>query len=345
MRPRLPGGRALSRVALGWIVLLTVTALGAGVLSPFDPHAQVDSPSSAGRPPLTRLWTIETTDRYRVLVVDRVSRADERVIAERRGEEIELATSEVRSVARRSHWLGTDQLGRDLLSRLIHGARTSLLVGVLSAALSLALGVLVGATAALGGRWVDLVLMRLVDGVLAFPALLLVLSFALLFDPGVWSLIALIGFTGSLSLARLTRAELLVLQGQPFVEAVRSLGGGPLRLFFVHLLPNAASPLLVATSLAVADAILMEATVSFLGLGVGSSLPSWGRVIWEGSADLARLWWVSTFPGLLIVATALAFNSLADRVRDVLDPATRGAERALHRRPRAPAATAPSAAR
>jgi peptide/nickel transport system permease protein len=342
---RLTSDRALSRVALGWIVLLGAVALGADALSPFDPEAQVDSPSSAGRPPFTRLWAIDPASGHQVWVVERFERVGERVIAERRGERIELEASQVGRITRRSHWLGTDQLGRDLLSRLIHGARTSLLVGVLAAALSLGLGVLIGAVAALGGRWVDLVLMRLVDGVLAFPALLLVLSFALLFEAGLWSLIALIGFTGSLSLARLTRAELLVLQGQPFVEAIRSLGGGPLRLFFVHLLPNAASPLLVATSLAVADAILMEATVSFLGLGVGSALPSWGRVIWEGHADLGRLWWVSTLPGLLIVATALAFNSLADRVRDVLDPATRGAERTLRRRPAAPTATATAAVR
>jgi peptide/nickel transport system permease protein len=168
--------------------------------------------------------------------------------------------------------------------------------------------------------------------VLAFPALLLVLSFALLFEPSLWLLILLIGGTGCLSLARLTRAELLVLQGQPFVEGIRSLGSGPLRLFFVHLLPNASTPLLVATSLAVADAILMEATVSFLGLGVASALPSWGRIVAEGSADLSRLWWVSTLPGLLIVATVLAFNALADRIRDVLDPATRGAQSPRSRR-------------
>jgi peptide/nickel transport system permease protein len=320
------GARTLSRTAILWIVALAIAALAADLAGPYDPESFVDPAASAGRPPLTRLWRVELRDGA-VLVVDRYREQGGQVVATYRGEPLVLEPARVVSITRRSHWLGTDTIGRDLLSRILHGARTSLLVGVLSATLSLGLGVAVGALAALGGRWLDQLLMRMVDGVLAFPSLLLILSCALLFEPGLWVLIVLIGGAGSLSLARLTRAELLVLQGQPFVEAVRGLGGGPLRIFFVHLLPNAATPILVATSLTVADAILMEATVSYLGLGVASSAPSWGRIVAEGTPDLGRLWWISTLPGILLVLTALAFNTLADRVRDALDPATRGVER------------------
>lgn len=326
--------------AAAFIVALAAVAAAAHLLTPHDPEELLDPAASAGHPPLTRLVAIHQTD-GRVLVVDRHERRDDRLMLWRRGEQIEIAASSVASIRRRDHWLGTDSIGRDLLSRTLYGARTSLLVGVLSASLALGLGVLIGAASALGGRWIDQLLMRLVDGVLAFPALLLVLACALLFDPSMWVLIALIGGTGSLAIARLARAELLVLLGQPFVEAIRGLGGGPLRLFFVHLLPNASTPILVATSLTVADAILMEATVSYLGLGIASSAPSWGRIIADGAPDLGRLWWISTLPGILLVLTALAFNSLADRARDALDPTTRGLDRpggALRSAPEAEAA-------
>ncbi|HVS63589.1 MAG TPA: ABC transporter permease [Thermoanaerobaculia bacterium] len=324
MSPR-PFGRR-PPLALLFVVALCAVALAAGLLAPHDPEELVDPAASAGRPPLTRLWAIEPVE-GRVLVVDDQRRVGDRLVLSRLGQTVELPVERVATITRRDHWLGTDSIGRDLLSRILFGARTSLLVGVLSAILALGGGVLIGAAAALGGRWLDQLLMRLVDGVLAFPTLLLVLACALLFEPSLWVLIALIGGTGSLVLARLTRAELLVLLGQPFVEAIRGLGGGPLRLFFAHLLPNAATPILVATSLVVADAILMEATVSYLGLGVASSGPSWGRIIADGAPDLGRLWWISTLPGLMLVLTALAFNTLADRARDALDPATRGADR------------------
>jgi peptide/nickel transport system permease protein len=318
-------------------------------LAPFDPEQQLDPPVAASRPPLTTLLAIELREDATVLCASvssdvPASRSLERrdaVLADeitRRGRALELVarsrtctvlSEDVVRIVPRRYLLGTDRLGRDVLSRLIWGARTSLGVGVASAVLALLLGILVGASAALGRSVIDEVLMRTVDGLLAFPALLLVLALALFFEPGILVLVVIIGGTAWMGLSRLVRAELLSLRGRPFVLAARSLGAGPLRLLFVHLLPNAWPTIAVAGCLLVGEAILVESAVSFLGLGTASDLPSWGRMVAHARGDLVRLWWMSTLPGLGIVATVLAFNLLGDGLRDAFDPrARRGALRA-----------------
>jgi peptide/nickel transport system permease protein len=262
------------------------------------------------------LWEVRLSDGRRLLA-ERVTRLDAALVLERPTGALRVAADTVVEVTPRRHILGTDQLGRDVLSRILHGTRVTLAVAVMAAGLALALGVAVGALAALGGPLVDELVMRAVDGLLAFPGLLLVLFVATVFEPSTATLVAIIGGTGWMGLSRIVRAELLVLERQPWVEATRSIGVGPVALLWRHLLPNAAAPILVAGSLGVADAILMESAVSYLGLGVGSDLPSWGRIAADGAGELAQQWWISTFPGFAIVLTVLAFNLIADGYRDL----------------------------
>ena len=216
---------------------------------------------------------------------------------------------------------GTDELSRDVLARVAAGARVSLAVAALAVALSISVGALVGLVAGYAGGAVDAFLMRLVDGGLAIPRL-----FLLLLLLAVWermplpALIAMIGVTGWLGTSRLVRAEVLRLREADFVRSAKALGAGAGRIMFRHLLPNTSGPLLVAATLAVGDVILLEAGLSFLGLGVQPPTPSWGGMILDGRGVLTVAPWVSLFPGLAIVATVLSVNLLGDALRDAADP-------------------------
>ncbi len=221
-----------------------------------------------------------------------------------------------------SHWLGTDIQGRDIWSRLVYGARVSLTVGLISQGIALSLGVTLGLLAGFYGRWVDEVVMRLADVTLAFPTLLLLIAMVAALQPSEGVVFVTIGVVGWAGMARLVRGQVLVVRQLDYIQAIRALGGGDLRIMVQHILPNVIGPVVIAATLGVAGAIMAEAALSFLGLGVPPPAPSWGSMIADGR-DLHQLRtapWTSVFPGVAIGAAVLGFNLLGDALRDALDP-------------------------
>lgn len=220
----------------------------------------------------------------------------------------------------RLHFFGTDQLGRDVFTRMLHGARISLLVGFVAVGIALFIGIIIGSLAGYLGGWTDSLLMRFVDVVMSFPSFFLILTVVALLKPSFWNVMVVIGLTGWTGTARFVRAEFLSLRERDFVQAVKSLGARSFRIIFRHVLPNAMAPVMVSATLGVASAILTEAGLSFLGFGVQPPQPTWGNILTEGRLYIFDAWWLTVFPGLAILITVLAFNLFGEGLRDALDP-------------------------
>ncbi|HES58157.1 MAG TPA: ABC transporter permease [Firmicutes bacterium] len=288
-----------NRAALLGIILVAaalLVALACQWLSPFDPNAQYRA--YTGQPPGT--------------LIDE----DDAIVGEFR--------------------LGTDANGRDVLSRVLYGARISLLVGVVATALNLLIGILIGTLAGYFGGWLDAVLMRVTDTFFAFPGMLLAIillatlnqpevrsalvSVSGKLDPGIWGLFIALGLTGWTGIARVIRGQVLTLKEEEFVEAARAIGCGHTRIIAVHLVPNCFAPIIVLGTMQIAYNILSEAGLSFLGLGIQPPAASWGGMLSEGRPYLTSMPWWGVFPGLALALTVLGFNLFGDGLRDILDP-------------------------
>ncbi len=222
-----------------------------------------------------------------------------------------------------AHPLGTDALGRDVLARMLFGARVSLWVGFVAVGLAVGIGLCLGLVAGYYGGLVDEVIMRGVDVMLCFPSFFLILAVIAFLEPSLTNIMIVIGLTSWMGVARLVRAETLSLKSRDFVLAAKVLGAGTPRILAQHVLPNALAPVLVSATLGVAGAILVESSLSFLGLGVQPPTPSWGNMLMEGKDVLEIAPWLSVFPGLAILLTVLGYNLLGESLRDLLDPRLR----------------------
>jgi len=221
------------------------------------------------------------------------------------------------------HWLGTDQIGRDVLARMLYGARVSLAVGFVSVGIAAAIGIALGSAAGYHGGLVDAAVMRLVDLMLVFPRFFLLLAVLAFLTPSIWMIMAVIGFTGWMGVARLVRAEFLALKEREFVIWSQSVGASALRIIWRHILPNAMAPVLVSMTLGIPAAILTESGLSFLGLGVRPPHATWGNILNDGKEVIELAWWLSVYPGVAILVTVLSYNLLGEGIRDALDPRLR----------------------
>jgi len=262
-----------ARIALALLGLISLVALLAPVLAPYEPGVYLGLDALSARPPSA------------------------------------------------AHPFGTDANSRDVLSRVLHGARISLAISLLAVTIAATIGTLYGAIAGYCGGVVDSVMMRIVDAMLAVPRVLLLIAVVTLWNSvGMNVLILVIGLTGWFGVSRLVRAQVLSIREREFIDAARALGASHRRILFRHVLPHVMSPVLVAATLGIGNVIVIEAGLSFLGMGVQPPDPSWGNMIRDGAERIDSEWWVSLFPGMALVVTVLAVNVVADALRDTLDP-------------------------
>lgn len=220
----------------------------------------------------------------------------------------------------KAHWLGTDDLGRDLFSRMVYGARISLSIGFIAVMIMLFIGIALGAIAGYYGGWVDSLIMRLIEVMMCFPSFYLILMILAFLGPSIIYVMIVIGFTIWMDLARFVRAEFLSLRERDFTIAARALGASDARIAFRHILPNALAPVFVSATFSLGGAILLESSLSFLGLGVQIPTPSWGNIISTGRFYIDSAWWLTLFPGMAILITVLSFYLVGEGMRTILDP-------------------------
>ena len=303
------------------LFVLFSCALLAPIISPKDPNDQPDTLALRYLPPLSTASLILKADGS-IIYANEIKSERERVLYRRgdRWESIDkillLGEEKTEWLASEIFFLGTDKFGRDILSRIIYGSRVSLAVGILAVLIAATIGSLIGAVSGFFGKAVDSILMRAVDIILSFPRLFLILLIVALFKPSLMLTVLVLGATGWMGVSRLVRSQVLSLKETDFVTAANAMGQNSSKIIWKHLLPNTSALIIVDSTLRIGHIILVEAALSFLGLGVPPPTPSWGSIINDGRDALIDGWWISTFPGIAIAITVISFNLFGDFIRD-----------------------------